>query len=248
MERMRFTGLGSEDVTEFLSDVQWVAFKEGHPRDDDWRVDYVAACLSGAALRWYSELEGEDQYSWMRLRQALLQHFDRTSAPSPAAAAAPGYIGALARKGRVRLLQNDAFLGYTPQSIPESYLYPRFSKDTSKALIVEAPLENSPTEKMRIINSISSKLYLGFRKTSYPQWYITSYPADSPHKGENGDAPTVWHLTKDGELCASERIHNDRLDRLTLLYMEGSGDTGQLWFERSPRTDAKVVKMIFEPV
>lgn len=70
-----FSGSPSEDVTIFIQHVQKVAFARGRQRDDDWRTDYLTTCLSGDARVFYSQLEDEDQYSWRRLRSALLQKF-----------------------------------------------------------------------------------------------------------------------------------------------------------------------------
>lgn len=85
--RPTFSGNPSEDVTIFIQSVQMVAFEQGRQRDDDWRTDYLTTCLSGDALLFYSELDDEDQYSWRRLRAALLQRFARSLAPEPPAAA-----------------------------------------------------------------------------------------------------------------------------------------------------------------
>lgn len=89
LQRLSFSGNKLEDVTEFLRDVQTVAFTVGRQRDDDWRADYVATCLSGPALIFYMSLNSDDRYSWDTLCRLLLLEFSRRSPEAPAAAPAP---------------------------------------------------------------------------------------------------------------------------------------------------------------
>ncbi|KAG8878787.1 hypothetical protein FRB98_006000, partial [Tulasnella sp. 332] len=93
MEFLSFSGKKTEDETIFLQDVKRLAFTEGRSRDNDWLVDYVETCLTGAALDWYSQLDEKVQMSWKQLRLALLQSFTARgdlAIPAPPAAAPPG--------------------------------------------------------------------------------------------------------------------------------------------------------------
>lgn len=92
-QQASFSGNGLDDVTEFLRDVQKVAFSAGRQRDDDWRADYVATCLSGPAMIFYMTLSDEDRYSWPKLCRSLLTEFSR---PAPAPPEAPAAVPAAA--------------------------------------------------------------------------------------------------------------------------------------------------------
>lgn len=89
--QLNFSGKDTEDVTELLQAIQRAAFAEGRQRDNDWRVDLLETSLIGEALRWDSNLEEEEQYSWVTLRRKLIERFDprygRHTAPEPPAAA-----------------------------------------------------------------------------------------------------------------------------------------------------------------
>jgi len=84
---LTFSGSGGEDVTVFLHLIQKNALAQGHQRDDGRIADNAAASLTGAALRWYSdELEEDVQYSWKKLRSAMLHRFhDPDQTPNPQA-------------------------------------------------------------------------------------------------------------------------------------------------------------------
>jgi len=71
----------------------------GKQKDDDWIMDLVFSCFTGAAVRWESTLSPEIKRSWDRFRQALLDRYPSDSEPrlslsrsstipTPAAAAA----------------------------------------------------------------------------------------------------------------------------------------------------------------
>ncbi|KAG8854804.1 hypothetical protein FRB96_007333 [Tulasnella sp. 330] len=71
-----FSGAPNEDVASFIQNIQQIAFARGRQRDYDWLADYAATCLTGTAMRWYSELEeSQERDSWVLLRRALSQRF-----------------------------------------------------------------------------------------------------------------------------------------------------------------------------
>ncbi|KAG9029569.1 hypothetical protein FRB95_005198 [Tulasnella sp. JGI-2019a] len=85
--RPTFSGTADEDVAVFIHNIQRVAFGMGRQRDNDWQADYAATCLTGNAIRWYSELEDDNiRYNWTLLRRALSQQFPL---PVPAITVAP---------------------------------------------------------------------------------------------------------------------------------------------------------------
>ncbi|KAG9039732.1 hypothetical protein FRB95_007159 [Tulasnella sp. JGI-2019a] len=104
LEHITFDGKDSEDVTVFLQSVKRVALDQERQRDDKWMADYVEACLTGEALRWFSTLEESALCSWKTLRDAFLHRFvppanRPASVPAPAAAipAPPAVATAVAR-------------------------------------------------------------------------------------------------------------------------------------------------------
>lgn len=78
VEDLVFEGKAGEIVTAFLQKVKRVAFSQGRQRDDEWQVDYLKTCLSGAALVWYDGLEEKARGDYKSLRSAMLQRFDTT--------------------------------------------------------------------------------------------------------------------------------------------------------------------------
>ncbi|KAG8843021.1 hypothetical protein FRB96_004474, partial [Tulasnella sp. 330] len=75
VERIRFNGTESEDVTEFVREVNCIAIDQGKRKDNEWIVEYAESCLGGNAIRWYSELEGDEIATWNGLRKGLLNRF-----------------------------------------------------------------------------------------------------------------------------------------------------------------------------
>lgn len=78
----------------FLQSVKRVAIVQGRQRDDDWMVDYVEACLTGEALRWFVTLDDFTLGSWRTVRNAFLHQYaapvvQRAPASAPAAALLP---------------------------------------------------------------------------------------------------------------------------------------------------------------
>lgn len=86
---LNFAGTDSEDVTIFIRDVKRCAIAEGKQRDDEWIIDFVESCLSGVAMRWFTQLDEEWKASWKSLTRAIVDRFDAPVAPPPASAAAP---------------------------------------------------------------------------------------------------------------------------------------------------------------
>ncbi|KAG8863158.1 hypothetical protein FRB96_009340 [Tulasnella sp. 330] len=75
VERISFNGADSEDVTEFVREVNRIALDQGRWRDQEWMANYAEACLGGSAIRWFSGLEEDFITSWRELRRALLDRF-----------------------------------------------------------------------------------------------------------------------------------------------------------------------------
>lgn len=67
-----FEGNDRTECEAFVHAVRNYARAAGKSRDNDWIVDFVAACLLGEALHWYEELEPAVQNDWNLLRKALL--------------------------------------------------------------------------------------------------------------------------------------------------------------------------------
>ncbi|KAG8877423.1 GTP-binding protein [Tulasnella sp. 331] len=86
IEMVLFSGQDTEDVTVFLQKVKQAAVLQGRPRDQEWMIDYAEACLTGPALRWFDNLDGNIRKSWKTTRKAFLSRFDSPSSPTPARA------------------------------------------------------------------------------------------------------------------------------------------------------------------
>lgn len=67
-----FEGNDRTECEVFVHAVRNQARAAGKSRDNDWIVDFVAACLLGDALHWYEKLDPEVQNDWNRLRKAIL--------------------------------------------------------------------------------------------------------------------------------------------------------------------------------
>ncbi|KAG9019208.1 hypothetical protein FRB90_005283 [Tulasnella sp. 427] len=72
---LNFSGSPEESVITFIQSVQRVAIMLNNMYEDRWLAHYAAACLGGAALLWYSELDDETCDSWKKLRKALLANY-----------------------------------------------------------------------------------------------------------------------------------------------------------------------------
>ncbi|KAG8988886.1 hypothetical protein FRB93_003911 [Tulasnella sp. JGI-2019a] len=81
IERIRFNGTDSEDVTDFVQAVKRVAMDQGRQRDQEWMFDYAESCLGGPAIRWFTQRQAESEAlaSWDALRYALLNRFEPPS-------------------------------------------------------------------------------------------------------------------------------------------------------------------------
>lgn len=63
-ELLTFNGSDASDVTALLQNVKRVAFSQGRRHDDQWLMDYAEISLTGAALRWFHELDDQTLDSW----------------------------------------------------------------------------------------------------------------------------------------------------------------------------------------
>ncbi|KAG9006707.1 hypothetical protein FRB93_008439 [Tulasnella sp. JGI-2019a] len=127
---LSFNGDDSEDVTEFVREVNRIALAQGRQRDEEWIFDFAEACLGGVAIIWLDQFQGENGpiTSWKALRHALLDRFGPFSAsyvPQPALVPAippvskfdtiivPRLTGApellAIRRGRIRLVGPESY-------------------------------------------------------------------------------------------------------------------------------------------
>lgn len=67
-----FSGTSKSECESFVHAVRNHARAAGRSRDNDWIVDFVAACFLGDALHWYEELGPRVQNDWDLLRKAIL--------------------------------------------------------------------------------------------------------------------------------------------------------------------------------
>ncbi|KAG8861481.1 hypothetical protein FRB96_002930 [Tulasnella sp. 330] len=91
LEVLKFSGLPSEDVTEFLGAVKRVAIARGRQKDHEWITDYTESCLRGNAMKWFDGASVTDpsQFStWPSLRRAFLGRFELSGPPQAPAAVA----------------------------------------------------------------------------------------------------------------------------------------------------------------
>ncbi|KAG8977591.1 hypothetical protein FRB90_008743, partial [Tulasnella sp. 427] len=99
---LSFDGKDGSAAESFVIAVQRKARVEGKSRDNEWIIDLVSTCLTGAALRWYVDLDDDTQNDWKLLRRAILQRYppaptevgrsaftSPSTVPTPAAAASP---------------------------------------------------------------------------------------------------------------------------------------------------------------
>ncbi|KAG9046014.1 hypothetical protein FS837_005235 [Tulasnella sp. UAMH 9824] len=74
-DHLEFQGKDLKECERFIAAVNKQARAEGKLRDDQWIADFVAICLGGDALMWWSLLDEETQGSWRLLRQAMISRF-----------------------------------------------------------------------------------------------------------------------------------------------------------------------------
>lgn len=67
-----FEGTCKSECESFVHAVRNHARVVGRSRDNDWIIDFVAACFLGDALHWYEELGPTVQNDWDLLRKAIL--------------------------------------------------------------------------------------------------------------------------------------------------------------------------------
>ncbi|KAG9023300.1 hypothetical protein FRB95_013271 [Tulasnella sp. JGI-2019a] len=106
---LNFTGTSGVECEHFIQAIRRKAFSEGKYKDDEWIANFVACCVTGAALRWHVRLPAEVRDSWDRLQHALLDEYCassyRTSEPKSLAPAAapPPYVIPLSTGNNSRL-------------------------------------------------------------------------------------------------------------------------------------------------
>ncbi|KAG9019189.1 hypothetical protein FRB90_005525 [Tulasnella sp. 427] len=69
---LEFQGKDIEECEKFIAAVNRHARDNGKLRDDQWIADFVAVCLSGDALIWWSLLDENVQGSWRLLRKEMI--------------------------------------------------------------------------------------------------------------------------------------------------------------------------------
>ncbi|KAG8988885.1 hypothetical protein FRB94_005592 [Tulasnella sp. JGI-2019a] len=189
IERIRFNGTDSEDVTDFVQAVKRIAMDQGRQRDQEWMFDYAESCLGGQAVRWFDERQsqGEALASWGDLRHALLDRFKPFSdkfipqaappanfqrsianpAPPPPRASegnAPP-IGR-ARRGRIKVLDLDGtLLGYC-RSEQEDEGLPAVVCDTLSAsdaatFEFESPTPGIQPGRLKLVGSGRVPIFIG---------------------------------------------------------------------------------------
>ena len=71
---IHFEGGDAAAAVAFIAAVEVYIKSQGKANDDEWIADYVAACFSGEALRWYeSSLTTQVRGSWKLLRIAFME-------------------------------------------------------------------------------------------------------------------------------------------------------------------------------
>lgn len=144
-----FGGTPGEDAQSFVHSVQRTAESQNRQADDAWIVQYVEKCLSGDALLWFSDLEGEAKRTWVRLREALIQRFppsaqadrvdqDQLSSPNPFGALLLSPKSAKTATIQVIDASDQAILGCLCKNL--TFAVGPFFDD---ALLVECPQKSS---------------------------------------------------------------------------------------------------------
>ncbi|KAG9007887.1 hypothetical protein FRB90_009192 [Tulasnella sp. 427] len=72
---LEFKGKNINECEQFIATVNKHARDNGKLCDDQWIADFVAVCLSGDALIWWSLLDEEVQGSWQLLRKEMISRF-----------------------------------------------------------------------------------------------------------------------------------------------------------------------------
>lgn len=74
---LHFHGTDAKECEESISAIVKHAYEQGKLRDDEWIADFVplATCLTQDALRSWSGLDDETQWSWKKLRQAMFSRY-----------------------------------------------------------------------------------------------------------------------------------------------------------------------------
>ncbi|KAG8949044.1 hypothetical protein FRC04_009118 [Tulasnella sp. 424] len=74
-DHLEFRGKDLKECEQFIAAVNKYARAEGKLWEDQWIADFVATCVAGDALLWWSALDEETQRSWRRLRSAMLLRY-----------------------------------------------------------------------------------------------------------------------------------------------------------------------------
>lgn len=73
--RLEFRGHDATECEDFINAVQRYTLSQGKQADDRWMAQFAASCFTRDALRWWTGLEEDVQWSWKLLRKAMLGRY-----------------------------------------------------------------------------------------------------------------------------------------------------------------------------
>lgn len=73
--RLEFRGQDATECEDFINAIQRHTLSQGKQADDQWIAQFAASCFTRDALRWWSNLEEQVQWSWKLLRSAMLYRY-----------------------------------------------------------------------------------------------------------------------------------------------------------------------------
>lgn len=166
-DSIRFEGKDASEAEEFIRSVNVRAFNADKWKDDGWTAMLAGTAFTGQALRWYRSLSPAVRDSWDALQNALLSHFQpssaaSTSAPTPSVAGPPPrdiISSSQSPTGRIRVvLQSNVFgAAYLCGDLSEYGVY-TWTQDVSRALSVK----HSPESHMlEVLDGDAVKSYIG---------------------------------------------------------------------------------------
>ncbi|KAG8864516.1 GTP-binding protein [Tulasnella sp. 330] len=230
LERINFDGNSSEDVTVFLQSVKRVAIAQERQRDDDWMVDYVEACLTGEALRWFITLDDSVLGSWRTVRNAFLFKF---GAPvvQPAAAPAPAATSASVPPSASAPASTPAGSGRVTQKLS------RYPLPTE---VPASPVAGAQPFKILLVGDsgvgksclVSRWLRYGWKNQTSPTDGVAYETANVNYDG-TGWAYHMWDVSGAVESQALAQQYRYTMDRVWLVYDVSdrrSFDNIRMWY------------------
>ncbi|KAG9019851.1 hypothetical protein FRB90_003441 [Tulasnella sp. 427] len=141
-DHITFEGIDGAECERFVQQIRRKARASSRSKDTDWIVELVSTCMSGAALRWYIQLDSEIADDWAKLQKAMM-----TKWPASDSSAAPGRSSSIPTPA--------AAPEPSPAASAESDIIPAMS--SLRALYVSSTISRVPSSSKAAFGTCSDR-------------------------------------------------------------------------------------------